>query len=160
MRGLPWTERDLWNLKAWREAGMTFAQISARLPGRTAVACIVAFYSMRSKLERAAIRAGVKADDRQKPGPKPKPAAVRAYAPLPQLAAAEPPSPTRASYSTLLADAELRARIEIRGITGGLLGDPAPGRSALDRKLAGETTEAARDWRLGPKPTLAGGAGS
>lgn len=33
-------------------------------------------------------------------------------------------------------DAELRARIEILGITGGLQGDPAPGRSALDRKRA------------------------
>jgi hypothetical protein len=40
--------------------------------------------------------------------------------------------------STLVADAELRARIETLGPTGGLLGDPLPGRSALDEKRRAE----------------------
>lgn len=42
----------------------------------------------------------------------------------------------RSSISTarLVMDAELRARIEVLGATGGLLGDPMPGRSALDRR--------------------------
>lgn len=46
----------------------------------------------------------------------------------------------RSSFSTalLVADAELRARIEILGVTGGLFGDPLPGRSALDEKRAAE----------------------
>jgi len=39
-----------------------------------------------------------------------------------------------ASRCALLIDAELRARIEVQGITAGLLGDPLPGRSALDRR--------------------------
>lgn len=164
MRGLPWTERDLWNLKAWRGAGMTFEQIAVLLPGRTAGACAVALYSVNVKLRRIEILASTSTPvERKKPGPKPKPVVVRVHAPLPQLAAAEPPSPTRVSYSTLLADAELRARIEIRGITGGLCGDPAPGRSALDRKLAGEPDPPApfdrRSPHTGRKPTLAGGGG-
>lgn len=38
------------------------------------------------------------------------------------------------STAMLVMDAELRSRISELGITGGLLGDPAPGRSALDKK--------------------------
>jgi hypothetical protein len=38
------------------------------------------------------------------------------------------------STHMLVADAELRARIETQGITAGLLGDPLPGRSALDQR--------------------------
>lgn len=46
------------------------------------------------------------------------------------------PEYARSSISTakLVMDAELRSRIEVMGITGGLLGDPLPGRSALDRR--------------------------
>lgn len=45
-----------------------------------------------------------------------------------------PPTGRHRRMSTLVQDAELRARIEILGATGGLLGDPLPGRSALDQK--------------------------
>lgn len=41
------------------------------------------------------------------------------------------------STARLKADAEMRARIEILGVTGGLLGDPLPGRSVLDKRRAG-----------------------
>jgi hypothetical protein len=50
-----------------------------------------------------------------------------------------PKDDQRANTSTFryVMDAELRARIELVGITAGLLGDPLPGRSALDAKRAG-----------------------
>jgi hypothetical protein len=52
-----------------------------------------------------------------------------------------PPAPLRslAAITTdrLIIDAELRSRIEVSGITAGLLGDPPPGRSALDERRAG-----------------------
>jgi hypothetical protein len=48
-----------------------------------------------------------------------------------------PPSarqPRTVPMSVLVADQDLRDRIRERGLTGGLLGDPAPGRSALDQR--------------------------
>lgn len=59
-----------------------------------------------------------------------------APAPAPSLPSepTAPPSCRTRHTSTLIADAELRARIEILGPTGGLFGDPLPGRSALDQK--------------------------
>lgn len=45
---------------------------------------------------------------------------------------------TNTSTAKLVLDAELRARIEVLGATGGLLGDPLPGRSALDRRIEGK----------------------
>lgn len=59
-----------------------------------------------------------------------------APAPLPPEPVAPPSGRTRHT-STMVSDAELRARIEILGPTGGLLGDPLPGRSALDQRKAG-----------------------
>lgn len=47
---------------------------------------------------------------------------------------AEAPFSRSTSTHILVADAELRARIEVCGLTGGLFGDPIPGRSALDEK--------------------------
>jgi hypothetical protein len=51
-----------------------------------------------------------------------------------------PPSkhqPRTVSAAILVADQELRDRIRECGLTGGLLGDPPPGRSALDQKRGG-----------------------
>ena len=45
-----------------------------------------------------------------------------------------PPSARTMRTAILVADAELRARCEVLGLTGGLLGDPLPGRSALDQR--------------------------
>lgn len=42
----------------------------------------------------------------------------------------------RIAISRLPLDAELRGRIQMQGATAGLMGDPVPGRSALDKKLA------------------------
>lgn len=51
-------------------------------------------------------------------------------------AAPGPLGSRRASTAVLMADAELRARIALQGLTAGLLGDPLPGRSALDQRKA------------------------
>lgn len=88
----------------------------------------------RHELREAADRvAGFDPKAAARPKAKPKPQPLRAFA------APKPPEPTdyaRSSISTaaLRMDSELRARIEIMGVTGGLLGDPLPGRSALDRR--------------------------
>lgn len=53
---------------------------------------------------------------------------------VPAIARPAKPSARSTSTARLVMDAELRSRIELQGITAGLLGDPMPGRSALDRK--------------------------
>lgn len=57
-------------------------------------------------------------------------------APVIMQAKPGPSSPRITSTSKLVMDAELRSRISEQGITAGLLGDPRPGRSALDAKKA------------------------
>lgn len=58
-------------------------------------------------------------------------------APAPETRRSSSPDFTRStSTARFQTHAELRARIEILGVTGGLLGDPEPGRSALDRMRA------------------------
>jgi hypothetical protein len=85
---------------------------------------------------------------RRRDAGEPKPAKIRKAAPAPKpkpapaapvfLQARPSASPLRAaSTSKLVMDAELRSRISEQGITAGLLGDPRPGRSALDAKKAG-----------------------
>lgn len=62
------------------------------------------------------------------------------------------------STAGLMAHAMIRDRIATQGITAGLLGDPAPGRSALDRKLAGVVEPEIRlpgSYRAPPPVTLA-----
>lgn len=68
------------------------------------------------------------------------------YVPPPAEPIAEPTGRTR-HMSTLVQDADLRARIAILG-PNGLLGDPLPGRSALD-KMRAEQASAPM-----PRPTL------
>lgn len=62
-------------------------------------------------------------------------------APAPRMpvlqAAPTPPSARRVSTHVLINDADLRARIAQQGLTAGLLGDPLPGRSALDQRNMG-----------------------
>jgi hypothetical protein len=82
--------------------------------------------------------------------------------PLAPRSPGPPPSPSVVATSRLVLDAELRNRIAERGITGGLLGDPPPGRSALDEKRAGREHVAEpkvdrRGARLPPRPTLSWG---
>lgn len=61
--------------------------------------------------------------------------------PAPVAPAPAPPAPPRDSRSTNLDGlrdwADLLGRIAERGLTGGVFGDPPPGRSALDERLHG-----------------------
>lgn len=86
------------------------------------------------------------------------PIAKRPLAPLLPTHLDDAPYVRTTSTAKLVMDAELRSRIEVQGITGGLLGDPMPGRSALDRKRAGEiespTWMDGRAARFIPKITL------
>jgi hypothetical protein len=67
--------------------------------------------------------------------------AAKVAVPSRQECRKNPPAPLRISAAIttdrLIIDAELRSRIEVLGITAGLLGDPPPGRSALDERRAG-----------------------
>jgi len=68
-------------------------------------------------------------------GDPPPPARAVNDVPLPKLALDSERVTT--STQSLLFAAEMRNRIDPRNITAGLLGDPPPARSALDRKRAG-----------------------
>ncbi len=165
MKGIVWTDQDLSRLAALYKTDLQWREIAASFPGRTPAACILAFYNIGARARRAAIRAGVKPFAGKKPRKRRKCGGADhlVYPPTPRLAAPLPRNSAVLSFSALQAAAELRDRIEVLGVTGGLLGDPAPGRSALDQRRAGITDPvkpADRRSGFGPKPTLAGGAGS
>lgn len=138
-RGPRWTEAELEKMFRMRARGCAFDEISAEIGTRTTSACMSTYYV---EIGRRRALAGIAPNRRPRHTPPPPPP-VTSPAPSP----APPPSPPieirgdRSSASTVMlsVDAELRARIAERGITGGLLGDPMPGRSALDKKLRGET---------------------
>lgn len=72
------------------------------------------------------------------PVPAPMPVVVAApIVPAPLVAPAVPVEARRRYITDALREAaELRSRIALQGLTAGLLGDPLPGRSALDERLA------------------------
>ena len=115
-----WTDRELARLFRLRDEGLGWPAIAEAIPGRTVAACQQA-HKTRSDVKKEGVA---------------KAPAVRAAC-LPVPDPPRPPSPRVLSTSALLVDAEIRARIETRGLTAGLLGDPPAGRSALDRRLAG-----------------------
>lgn len=98
------------------QRGASWAKIGEEL-GRTGDACQVEF--ARIKREGAAER-------------------LIARMQAPAMHQAEDCRPTISRVPTSLAalqvNAELLARVELQGVTAGLLGDPLPGRSALDRR--------------------------
>lgn len=118
-----WTDPEIAKLLALRARGDNWDDI-AREMRRTPSACQVQFGKHRpagtSKKRRAM---------RTKQAP---------LAPVIAVLQAAPgaPSARRVSTAVLLHDAELRARIALQGLTAGLLGDPLPGRSALDERKA------------------------
>lgn len=113
---------------------MKWADVSKLIPGRSPAACTVAYFAIKHKVRLEKERAEARnKEPRPSRAVSPAPVAAR-----PQQAPPSKPSPRATSTFILREDAELRARIETLGITAGLLGDPAPGRSALDAKLAGE----------------------
>lgn len=143
---LPWTPAEDAALLRLRDAeGRCWADIVADLPGRTYGAIKLRYYS--ALRDRNAVP-----KQTRRPGRPRRPKVVEQLAPsvsLGRVAAALPTAPLpaapllpaslrprRMSTAILVADAELRARIALQGLTAGLLGDPLPGRSALDERKA------------------------
>jgi hypothetical protein len=126
-----WTQPQCDLLEKLVEAGVGFNVISERT-GHPISSCRTKASELRSMRREAEA-------EKFRKNLKPAPAAPVPSKPRqPIIAQAAPsPSPSRAvKTSTLVADAEIRARIAIQG-PNGLLGDPLPGRSALDQRKAG-----------------------
>jgi hypothetical protein len=156
-RGKGWLAAEVARLILLRELhGLSWSEISEQIPGRSANSCSIAYYKRhthRRQREAKHLVAGIE----QMIGMQ---RLAAASPPLAPRSPGPPPSPTVVATARLVLDAELRNRIAERGITGGLLGDPPPGRSALDEKRAGREHVAAPDrrgLRLPPRPTLSSG---
>jgi hypothetical protein len=140
MRGAPWTKQQLAQLRMLREVQkLPYPQIAACFPGRNANGCSQAYLKMISREAGREIKRAVRAQEIGTRRP------LTGIAELARLTAnAPPPAPAASRIATpisrLVADAELRDRIAERGLTAGILGDPPPGRSALDLKRAGKPT--------------------
>lgn len=124
-----WSEAEDARLDELRASGLVWEVIGERMPGRTQQAC----------RQRYSLRHGKPS---VRPAAAPAPAAAPRQAPLAPVLAVLQEAEARSfgrriSTATLLADAELRARIATKGLTAGLLGDPPPGRSALDERNGG-----------------------
>jgi hypothetical protein len=114
-------------------AGCAYNKISERV-GHPIFSCRTKASELRAERRRDAgqPKPAKKRKVAPAPAPKPKP-------PAPVFFQAQPGTSALRCMSTsrLVLDAELRGRISEQGITAGLLGDPRPGRSALDAKKAG-----------------------
>ena len=109
-----WSHAEICKLFTLRDIeGLKWSAVAAEMPRRSQEACQVQYGKLADK-GRALVISSVQV--RQAP---PSRAPARAV-------------PT----SRLIAVAELMQRIGVQGVTAGLLGDPLPGRSALDRKRA------------------------
>lgn len=129
--------------------GFGFGEIGPRL-GRSALACQARYYGPLADRNGAnhypawhPLARRVGAQGRAAPAP----LAPVAVAPAPP---ARPREGRLGNLDALRDWADLRSRIAERGLTGGVFGDPPPGRSALDERLQG---------RQAPlQPSLAGEA--
>lgn len=181
MKGMAWTLQELDRLVMLRGHHLSWPAICVKLPGRTSAACRVAFETIavrrviaekrQREIEARAAKAleAVFTAPSKRPSAPPAPPSLAEMNRRRRLAAqvrlVEPPAePVREGASSaaislarLVIDRELRSRIEILGTTGGMLGDPLPGQSALDKRNAG-LVEAARVpwWQRRVKVTLAG----
>lgn len=130
-RANTWTAEQKQLLEQLRIAGVAWPEVATRC-GHPESSCKTTLSLIRTARRKAGLAVQTGPGDRKSftryvpPAPAPAPS-------LPPEPAAPPSGRTRHT-STLIADAELRARIEILGPTGGLFGDPLPGRSALDQK--------------------------
>lgn len=147
-----WSEAECEKLLRLRDKERwDWPEIEEAMPGRTLSACKVQYYGiLKSRNAAKRIMRSPRSLQPLKPSPAVSLGRVPA-APVSSPPIAEPVVPVRralpaepargsAAVSTglLIADAEMRSRIAVLGITGGLLGDPAPGRSALDKPRAKE----------------------
>jgi hypothetical protein len=156
-----WLPQQVTLLERLISFGISYETAAGRV-GHSAMSCRTKISELRSAKRRA---------EQQKPGeiarampsrlPFDAPIAKRPLAPLLQTHLNDAAHTRTTSTANLVMDAELRSRIEVQGVTAGLLGDPMPGRSALDRKRAGEvespTWMDGRAARFIPKITLATG---
>lgn len=143
-----WTDDQLSLLQQLRAGGIGWDHVSQRCAHPVASCRQMmtrynnAHRAAQYKADRKALREAADLVNATEPRPIPLPK-NKPPQPLraPARAPIKPPQPldyARSSMSTarLIMDAELRRRIEVLGATGGLLGDPEPGRSALDRRNA------------------------
>ncbi|MEN6535691.1 MAG: sigma factor-like helix-turn-helix DNA-binding protein [Bryobacteraceae bacterium] len=131
-----WTKRQDWLLETLHAEGLSYPQIAERV-GKSTGAC----ENRMSRIVRRKLEDGgfILAEPSRDGGKR-----KRQYYKAPTAALPEPLPPSEPSarslrLSILQEDAELRRRIAILG-PNGLLGDPMPGRSALDQKRNTTTT--------------------
>lgn len=134
-----WTVSEIGRLIRQRGAGMSFETIAGLSDGRTAAACQTKFY-LEVGRQRSSVDIDLEAKRKRAARLLQASLAHAALTPaiVPPPRQIPPASGASMSTAVLMLDAELRNRIAEFGITAGLLGDPPPGRSALDKKRAGE----------------------
>lgn len=128
-RANPWTDQQkalLWQLR--EVEGRPWSTVAQRV-GHPRGSCQTCLSAIRRERVSGVTRSGHDGTDLARP----RKLFLRAPANL-VMPPALPPSARTMRTAILVADAELRARCEVLGLTGGLLGDPLPGRSALDRR--------------------------
>lgn len=123
-----WTDEQIALMIKLRDVeGLPWNEIGERF-GFTAAKCCIKYHNVKSA-DRIAAR---RKEMRVAAGP---PAAIPARGA--ELRFLNEPVARPRYFSD--ADQFIRARIERQGLTAGFLGDPPPGRSALDEKRAGVT---------------------
>lgn len=121
-----WTAKEDSKLYRMAREGFDWERIAAALPGRTVSACQQRVQYTNRKA--AAIKKRGEYQAKPVEPVLPPPPAVQSVA--------GPYGSRRVSTHVLIIDNELRSRIALQGLTAGLLGDPLPGRSALDQRNA------------------------
>jgi len=130
-----WTAAEIQQMNDLFAAGMKDRAVARRLC-RTAQAVTSKRWEVRARRKNGLPdRKPALVAKKPRPAKAEKPQKLRVLAPPPvDVVAPDPPYLRPSSTARLAMDAELRGRIEILGATGGLLGDPLPGRSALDQR--------------------------
>ncbi|UGY14610.1 SANT/Myb domain-containing protein [Bradyrhizobium septentrionale] len=147
-----WTDiEDAKLLHARDVLGVPWSKIEQHMPGRSRGGCERRYYTDLQTDNLATRRnwkaRGLRPPRPRKPSTPPRPvvpAIVRTLVEVlsPSIAPAAPKpvivqdKQGTAALAGLRERAELLARIAERGLTGGVLGDPPPGRSALDQRRA------------------------
>jgi len=121
MRGIRWPDEMIARIVELRDVHRLKWSKIGELIGKPKTHCCTAYHKYKSKLRIAAKRRELGA-------------VAQTAAPEPALCLVAAPE-TRPRYFHD-ADADIRARIARQGITAGFLGDPPPGRSALDQRGA------------------------
>lgn len=156
----PWLPDQLSRLQHLIGIGTSY-ETAAPMVGHSIMSCRTKISELRNPVRRADQKNTYNVARKPWPLPALAPIAKRPLAPLLPTHLNDAPYVRTTSTAKLVMDAELRSRIEVQGVTAGLLGDPMPGRSALDRKLAGEVDASPppdrRTCQFGPPVTLATG---